>query len=191
MLKFFITILFFVATAYPCALCKGVSAFANTATITTISDLELIKINISWTFDEKSSFAMLNTYDKNQDKIFDENEIKAIYDALSKLQEPKFMTILMVDSKEFKNYNIQNFKVKNQNKLVTVSFDLVLNYKLKPTNIIELYFLDWQGTLVFLQKPEMATVQNFGSYKVKKTNTFRVSRESMSVANALILEISK
>jgi hypothetical protein len=134
---------------------------------------------------------MLNTYDKNRDKIFDENEIKAIYDALSKLQEPKFMTILMVDSKEFKNYNIQNFKVKNQNKLVTVSFDLVLNYKLKPTNIIELYFLDWQGTLVFLQKPEMATVQNFGSYKVKKTNTFRVSRESMSVANALILEISK
>jgi ABC-type uncharacterized transport system substrate-binding protein len=190
-LKFFITILFFVATAYPCALCKGVSAFANTATITTISDLELVKINISWTFDEKSSFAMLNTYDKNRDKIFDENEIKAIYDALSKLQEPKFMTILMVDSKEFKNYNIQNFKVKNQNKLVTVSFDLVLNYKLKPTNIIELYFLDWQGTLVFLQKPEMATVQNFGSYKVKKTNTFRVSRESMSVANALILEISK
>jgi ABC-type uncharacterized transport system substrate-binding protein len=190
-LKFLITILLLAAVAHPCALCKGVSAFANTATVTQISDSELVKINISWTFDEASSLAMLNTYDKNRDKVFDENEIKVIYDALSKLQEPKFMTVLMVDSKEFKNYNIQNFKVKNQNKLVTVSFDLVLNYKLKPNNVVELYFLDWQGTLVFLQKPDMATVQNFGSYKVKKTNTFRVSRENMSVANALILEISK
>lgn len=180
-----------ITSVYSCDLCRGVSSFANASTTTYLIDDKISKISVSWSFDAAFSSQILKTYDKNKNKQFDESEVKEIYSVLSKFQDPKFMTGILINYKNIKNLNIQNFYCKNINNSVVIGFDIILDYELRDKTIIDIFFIDQQGTLVFLQKPELTKVENFTTYKIKKSNTFKVFQETMSVANVSIIEIKK
>lgn len=178
-------------SALSCELCGGVSSFANSKITVYIIDDKLEKISVNWTFDSSFSKSLIQAFDKNKNKKFEESEVKEMYLILEKFQKPKFMTSISIDSKELKELNIQNFSARNTNGIVSINFDVIMQYILKDSNVLEIYFLDKQGSLVFLQKLENAKIENLSNFKTKKTNSFKVIRETMSVANILIIEIKK
>lgn len=187
MLKIFCVMLMTFSFAYSCALCgNNKASFVNVSLTPSLSDGKIQKIHVNWKFDSATSKDFKTLYSEH----IVESDKKRMYDALERLQIPYFMTSILINGKNT-SFKAENFTLFFENQLVSIEFDIPLDYKLNDKNNVEIIFVDSTKAIVFLEDLDQTHIINTTEYNVQKSNGFKVIKEIMAAVNYIKLDISK
>jgi ABC-type uncharacterized transport system substrate-binding protein len=173
--------------AYSCALCgNGKASFVTVAMKASLVEDKIEKIYTQWKFDSGTSKDFKLLY---SEKILPSDK-KRMYDALESFQTPYFMTSVIINGKNV-SFKAENFNLSFENHIVTIEFDIPLNYSLNDKNSVEIIFVDSTKAIVFLENLDNFEIQNSTNYTIKKENGFKVIKELVATVNYIKLGISK
>ncbi|ATB70049.1 hypothetical protein SJPD1_1944 [Sulfurospirillum diekertiae] len=187
MLKTLFILLLSFNFAYSCALCgNGKASFVTVAMNAYFAEDKIEKIHTQWKFDSGTSKDFKQLY---SEKILASDK-KRMYDGLENFQVPYFMTSIIINGKNI-SFKAENFDLSFDHNIVTIEFDIPLNYNLNDKNSVEIIFVDSTKAIVFLENLDNLDINNSTNYTIKKLNGFKVIKELVATVNYIKLEISK
>jgi ABC-type uncharacterized transport system substrate-binding protein len=173
--------------AYSCALCgNGKASFVTVAMHVSLANDKIETIHTQWKFDAGTSKDFKLLY---SEKILASDK-KRMYDALESFQVPYFMTSVLINGKNV-SFKAENFNLAFDNHIVTIDFDIPLDYSLNDKNSVEIIFVDSTKAIVFLENLDNVEIMNSTQYTIKKENGFKVIKELVAAVNYIKLGISK
>ena len=192
MLKVALYLILLVSSTYACALCgTNKASFINVSTHTVFANNAIEKIEVVWKFDEFFSTQLVTLYDKNKDGLFDEQETQAMFQLLRDVEKPSFMSVIHINDADIKTFKVSHFKANINDKIVSFSFDIELNYPIKDSAKLMLYFFDSTQSLAFLHTAENITFENTTHFNILKNFGFKVIPNTMSVVNTISYEVKE
>lgn len=187
MLKILFIVLLSFNFASACALCgNGKASFVTVAMKAYLAEDKIEKIHTQWKFDAGTSKDFKQLY---SEKILASDK-KRMYDGLENYQVPYFMTSIIINGKNIA-FKAENFDLSFDHNIVTIEFDIPLNYSLNDKNSVEIIFVDSTKAIVFLENLDNFDINNATNYTIKKANGFKVIKELVATVNYIKLEISK
>jgi len=192
MLRLAFYLILLVSSTYACALCgTNKASFINVSTHTVFANNVIEKIEVVWKFDEFFSTQLVTLYDKNKDGLFDEQETQAMFQLLRDVEKPSFMSVIHINDADIKTFKVSHFQANINDKIVSFSFDIELNYPIKDSAKLILYFFDSTQSLAFLHTAENITFENTTHFNILKNFGFKVIPNTMSVVNTISYEVKE
>lgn len=189
MFKILCTLFIFFNFVHACALCNNNKvSFVQASIKAYVAEEELQKIEVTWQFSASTSAEIVKLY--HIEKQMQPSDQLKIYDSLEQYQKPSFMTSIQINGKST-HVEAKNFDIFLENKLVTIRFEIPLNYALQDKNTVEIVFIDSARTMVFLENIDHTSIINTTNFKTRKDNGIKVIPEIMATTNYIKLDISK
>lgn len=164
-------LLFFNSMAFSCSLC-AMSAPRTDVAIHLKADKQKIKTaKITWTFVKSFSNQLLQLYDLNLDKKFDQKELKFIEVALLNYIEPRnFLTFISYSKnipKKSKQLEVYKYKTYYKDGKISFEYDIKLDYKIVDKNILFIRIHDKEAyfSILFDNRKQLFNIP----YKISKT----------------------
>lgn len=192
MFKLALYLILLVSSTYACALCgTNKASFINVSTNTVFANNAIERIEVVWKFDEFFSTQLITLYDQNKDAIFDEKETQSMFQLLSDVEKPPFMSVIQINSTDIQTFKVSHFQATIKDKIVSFSFDIELNYPIKDSAKLLFYFFDSSRSLAFLHVAENITYTNTTHFNILKNFGFKVIQNTMSVVNTISYEVKE
>jgi len=132
MKKILLLLLFFIFSSYYAE--SHPHIFIKTGVTVCFSNNTINKLKIEFEFDKVFSQELLQTFDKNKNKIFDESEIKNIEEkAFSNLVNYNYFIYITDNEKKITSDNIANFTSSYKDGVVTYYFEIITNINITET----------------------------------------------------------
>lgn len=154
-LKILLFVIFSTTQAYACALCALYTPTAHVSISFKTDETNISSLNITWLFSENFTSSLLEGYDENADKVFDENELIEIQQILLDYIKPKnYLTELSfydLPEGETKQIAIQpeKFITKvNKNQLI-FKYEIPIFLPIQEKRVLRLFMEDDEGFFNF------------------------------------------
>ncbi|WP_263834108.1 DUF1007 family protein [Sulfurospirillum oryzae] len=192
MVKLALYFILLISSAHACALCgSNKISFINASTNTIFSNNTIEKIEVVWKFEEAFSSQLISLYDQNRDTLFDPQETQTMFQLLSDVEKPPFMSMIQIDGIEIKTFKVSHFQATIKDKIVYFSFDIELNYPMNDSTKLLFYFFDSTRSLAFFHTAENIKYANTTRFDIHNTFGFKVLQNTMSVVNTISYEVQK
>jgi len=146
----------YISSAMSCATCLLMVPTVEVDAQLQVKNNTLSKMKTTWNFSETYTNEMYNQYDKNRNKVLDEQELAFVLEAMLDYLIPKNMitTLNYTDDNTSKAIPLQagyeNFKLSIKDDLLVFSYDVILYKKLEKNANVSIVFEDDEGYFVFV-----------------------------------------
>lgn len=170
MIKYFLTIFLLKNILWGCSLCSIYTPKTHVSTQIKADKTHIKTLNISWSFANEFTKELMQIYDTNLDKTFDEKELKLIENALlDYLKSKNFITFISYDkqiNQQSNSFEVKNYKMNFKNSVLSFEYSIDLNYKIYDKNILYLKIIDDENyfDIVFNDKKQLMNIP----YKISK-----------------------
>lgn len=154
-LKILLFIIFSTTQAYACALCALYTPTAHVSISFKTDETNISSLNITWLFSENFTSSLLEGYDENADKVFDENELTEIQQILLDYIKPKnYLTELSfydLPEGETKKIAIQpeKFITKVDKNQLIFKYEIPIFLPIQEKRVLRLFMEDDEGFFNF------------------------------------------
>ena len=158
MIKYLLVFLLLKSFLFGCSLCSIYSPKTHIDTQIK-TDKEYIKsIKVNWVFANEFTKELLQIYDTNLDRTFNEKELALIQDSLiDYLKQKNFLTTVSYDkqiNEQSNPFEIKNYKMYFNNSVLSFQYNIDLNYKIYDKNTLNIRIFDNEGYFFIIFNPK-------------------------------------
>lgn len=179
MIRYLIILLIIKSSIFACSLCSVFTPRTHISTHIKADNENIQSIYVNWAFAKQFGDELMQIYDLNQNKTFDEVELLLIEDALIEyLITRNFITTIYYDKNIESNsidFVIKDYKMKYKNSILEFEYNIDLeNLKIYDENFLTIRIFDKEGYFFIIFENDK---QKFDiPYKIQKnTNISEVS----------------
>lgn len=190
MIRYLLVFILLKSILFGCSLCSIYTPKTHIDTLIK-ADKEVIKsVKITWTFPDDFTKELLQIYDTNLDKTFDEKELAIIQSYLiDYLKDKNFITTISYDKQindKSNNFIVKDYKMNFKNSVLSFEYNIDLNYKIYDKNILNIRVFDNQGYFFIIFDPKKQLIHI--PYKIKQQTNLNDVSFTIDAPNLLLQE---
>ncbi len=190
MIRFLFVFILLKSILFGCSLCSIYTPKTHIETLIK-ADKETIKsVKITWIFPDDFTKELLQIYDINLDKTFDEKELNIIQSYLiDYLKDKNFITTISYDKQvndKSNDFIVKDYKMSFKNSVLSFEYNIDLNYKIYDKNILNIRVFDNQGYFFIIFDPKKQLIHI--PYKIKQQTNLNDVSFTIDAPNLILQE---
>ncbi len=146
--------------------------FADSKVTVVLDKNGIERIEEEWLFDDMTSVGMIDDFDKNRNKKFEDTEIKAMKPiAFDQTKPYQYYTYITINGKKIALQNISAFTARIEKNRVRYIFYPLVKIPLAAKNTLSLSLLDKEYYVAFMFEQKDIKIVNNGGWKVKTSTS--------------------